>query len=388
MSVAASTQTLAKSVTSTSHSTTQNHFSKVWLYSNSRLLPYLPPCKFYIGTYPLLCLAAQYSLRVYDKPSKRAEKENHIAASVLHGTKAMTLKSLPLDDMNTVVFAIRGSQSFVDWAVNFRPAPTSPKGFLDDPGNLCHAGFLCVAKAMIKPVADRLRTLLQEDPSRSTASLLITGHSAGGAVAQLLYAHMMAEVVSSELTYLTGFFKRVHCVTFGAPPVSLLPLKRPGGKRHHKSMFFAFANEGDPVVRADKGVLKSLLKLLATPAPSSDKPDPVLSTVVPALKQGKKAAKRPTAPPKASSYPTQFPSSTPAPAWKIPLSILSCGGRIILLRERLGARDADDIEACQVTDEELRKVVFGDPMCHTMVLYARRIETLATRAVTAGGIAA
>lgn len=31
------------------------------------------------------------------------------------GTKAMVIKSLPIDDMNIVVFAIRGSQTFMDW---------------------------------------------------------------------------------------------------------------------------------------------------------------------------------------------------------------------------------------------------------------------------------
>lgn len=57
---------------------------------------------------------------------------------------------------------------------------------------------------MIKPVAARLRQLLEEDPSRSSCSLLMTGHSAGGAVASLLYTHMLAEAVRSELNILTG----------------------------------------------------------------------------------------------------------------------------------------------------------------------------------------
>lgn len=74
----------------------------------------------------------------------------------------------------------------------------------DDPGNLCHSGFLSVARKMIKPVAARLRSLLEEDPSRSGCSLLMTGHSAGGAIASLLYAHLMAEEVKSELSILTG----------------------------------------------------------------------------------------------------------------------------------------------------------------------------------------
>lgn len=74
----------------------------------------------------------------------------------------------------------------------------------DDPGNLCHSGFLAVARKMIKPVAARLRSLLEEDPSRTSSSLLMTGHSAGGAIASLLYAHLLAEEVRSELSILAG----------------------------------------------------------------------------------------------------------------------------------------------------------------------------------------
>ena len=58
---------------------------------------------------------------------------------------------------------------------------------------------------MVKPVAARLRALLDEDPGRSTCSLLMTGHSAGGAVASLLYAHMLAQDAKSELNILTCF---------------------------------------------------------------------------------------------------------------------------------------------------------------------------------------
>lgn len=46
------------------------------------------------------------------------------------GTKAMVIKSMPIDDMNCVVFAIRGSQTFMDWAVNLNSAPVSPNDFL------------------------------------------------------------------------------------------------------------------------------------------------------------------------------------------------------------------------------------------------------------------
>ena len=133
---------------------------------------------------------------------------------------------------------------------------------------MCHSGFLAVARKMIKPVATRLRSLLEEDPARSNCSLIMTGHSAGGAVANLIYAHMMAEGHRSELNVLTGCecsmgelkhadhdangynkgFKRIHCITFGAPPVSLLPIVKSNNPRYRKSLFLSFINEGDPYV--------------------------------------------------------------------------------------------------------------------------------------------
>jgi len=116
-------------------------FAKVELYANSKLPMDLPPLRLYIPTYPLLCLAAQYSERAYERPMG-AESHSHVDADWKTGSKAMVIKSVPMDYMNTIVFAIRGTATFMDWAVNLNAAPTSPSGFLDDPGNLCHADFL------------------------------------------------------------------------------------------------------------------------------------------------------------------------------------------------------------------------------------------------------
>lgn len=189
-------------------------------------------------------------------------------------------------------------------------------------------------------------------------------------MAALLYAHMMAETVQSELSHLTGFFKRVHCITFGAPPVSLLPLQTPRGVRHRKSIFFSFINEGDPVPRADKAVVASLLRLYASGIPGPES----VASLVPVQSLGKRAKQS-----RVSS------SQSPLPSWNMPASTLSNAGRLVLLRERPGFRGEENIEACIVSDEQLRTVVFGDPVYHMMKLYARRIETLATRAVTLKG---
>jgi hypothetical protein len=42
----------------------------------------------------------------------------------------MCIKSVPMDHMHTIVFAIRGTATFADWAVNLNTAPTPPVGFL------------------------------------------------------------------------------------------------------------------------------------------------------------------------------------------------------------------------------------------------------------------
>jgi hypothetical protein len=67
---------------------------------------------------------------VYEPPTGRGERDAHVAGDWFTGRKAMTIKSVPMDYMNTIVFAIRGTATFMDWAVNLDMTPTSPAGFL------------------------------------------------------------------------------------------------------------------------------------------------------------------------------------------------------------------------------------------------------------------
>ncbi|KAJ8068287.1 hypothetical protein OCU04_003850 [Sclerotinia nivalis] len=360
-----------------------NYFSKVHDYANSRLPMDLKPMRLYFNTYPLICLAAQYSERVYSKPTGQ-EKETRVNAGGRAGT---VMKSVPIDDRDVIVFAIRGTtHSFTDWAVNVKTKPTSPGGFLDDPGNLCHSGFLGAAKDWIKPIAARLRNLLQENPKRTQCSLLITGHSAGGAIAALLYSHMLSTSpeAKSELNVLTGYFKRIHCITFGAPPISLLPLQKPKTRAASKSIFMSFVNEGDLVARADFAYIKSLLDLYSTPAPGK--------SVLQPLKLGIKTKKSTNAFSLKKKHSTTDPPVSLGPIWHVPEATLSNAGSIILLRgvdrfgnaegsKKLQDRMDDGVIAQMISDELLRGVVWGDPVSHMMKLYARRIEVLATNAV-------
>ncbi|KAL2003031.1 hypothetical protein VTN02DRAFT_5187 [Thermoascus thermophilus] len=392
--------------------TAQTHyFSKVHLYANSRLPPDLPPLRIHPEAYPLLRLAAKYSLRAYARPAAAgSERASHVDPDWRHGTKAMVIKSIPVDHMNTIVFAVRGTMSFRDWAVNMHTHPTPPAGFLDDSSNLCHEGFLDVARRMVHPVAERLRSLLRENPNRASCALLMTGHSAGGAVASLLYCHMLSETVQSELTHLRGCFRSVHCVTFGAPPVSLLPLQkprpRPPSRTPHDSVFLAFINEGDPVARAEKAYVRSLLDLCISPAPGSTL-DRVNRLLHPRGFVGLRELM--------DQRDRMLKQRPRLVSWKVPRATLSAAGQPVVLRERArrhsypdvresdsdsdsesdsesdSSSDSDsdspaeeEIEAVTTTDEQLRGVIFGDPLMHSMILYAKRIEIVAREAGVGG----
>lgn len=254
---------------------------------------------------------------------------------------------------------------------------------------------------MVKPVAARLRQLLKDNPGRSNYSLLITGHSAGGAVAALLYAHMHSgsKPARSELSLLAGRFKRIHCVTFGSPPVSLLPLSKPASPGFRKSVFMAFINEGDPVARADKAYVKSLVELLAAPDPkaprSKSAPPPADAKV---LKKEKSrlmllsSSKKP--PPQPSSSQQAAAAARNTPRWKVPNCTLSLAGRVVVLRTREQRRKGAErgtveermeggVVAQTAEDADVRGVIWGDPVCHVMRFYARRVEALAVEAITA-----
>ena len=183
-------------------------------------------------------------------------------------------------------------------------------------------------------------------------------------------------------------FKRIHCLTFGAPPISLLPLSKPQRERHEKSLFLSFINEGDPVPRADKAYVRSLLDLYTSSSPPN--PHPTTLTASPPCKIttalipfGRPKPKRSNSAPAANPSVHQW-------KWPVPPGTLSNAGRLVALRatspcsnsnEAAGAED--DVKAEVTSDQELREVVFGDPVMHMMKVYARRVEILATKAVTA-----
>ena len=152
-----------------------------------------------------------------------------------------------------------------------------------------------------------------------------------------------------------------------------------------------------PVPRADKAYVRSLLDLYSSPAPgqsclesvTSQTLQPLVSSIGDKSSSSLAINKIRPKPKKSNSAPPGF-----MPVWQLPEATLSNAGRLVLLRsvelnesqpnrkKPVQERMNEGVVAQIVTDELLRGVIWGDPVCHMMRLYARRIEILATNAVT------
>lgn len=343
---------------------------KAALFKNSRLSPQLPLFHTSIPTWSMVCRAAKASQDCYD--SQAATRRGiYTAADTSKHIKAMIVDDQIVDDSRLIIVAIRGSQSqsLKDWNVNTAANPTKPIGFLDEEENACHAGFLQVAKAMVPQIA----TQLQQHPALSQCpTLLFTGHSAGGAIAAMLYSHMLSTSTSaqSELTALTNQFSSISCLTFGAPPVSQTPLLR---REHMPGVFLAFANEGDLVLRTSNAAyFKSLAKLMtASPPPSTAvavAPPPTVKVV--RGSRGAAVYRQPVA----IAPPTPWEE---LPLWPTPAPSLTNAGELVLLRDR----ENGNAIASPITSEDLKDVIFGDLAQHTVEMYLRRVKDLTLTAM-------
>ncbi|KAI0453030.1 hypothetical protein F5B21DRAFT_481320 [Xylaria acuta] len=79
-------------------------------------------------------------------------------------------------------------------------------------------------------------------------------------------------------------FRMVHCVTFGAPPVSTIPITQPNVQPFQSGLFLNVVNEGDPVPMVQKDYIKTLLNIyILSPLELSKLRDPGVFEMPPAL---------------------------------------------------------------------------------------------------------
>ncbi|KAL4969278.1 Alpha/Beta hydrolase protein [Aspergillus stella-maris] len=177
----------------------------------------------------LISTAFQGSQSVYNPPATDVSTNDSAGTgqtctvpSIGGTVKASTFTRVTSEHGSVFVIAIRGSASIVDHVVNANYRPANADHFinlarLDSPQYRpevpfkAHAGFLKGADALDPIVSREINKYVEETGEKS--HILLTGHSAGGAVASLLFLRYVSSMNSIIQP------TRLSCVTFGAPPV-------------------------------------------------------------------------------------------------------------------------------------------------------------------------
>ncbi|KAF8459250.1 Alpha/Beta hydrolase protein, partial [Kalaharituber pfeilii] len=335
----------------------------------------------------MVSIAMKMSDAAYDNEREpeeegfRLEKQWYIPATVTGTTKATTFTIVNPKNESTsteaarnskdeggfplLVIAVKGSRSAVDWMVNSNGTPRSVGDFCNlshllpptrsatkhpDPVK-AHSGFLHCAHALLPQVRQELHKLIKEF---NTHNVLFTGHSAGGAVASLLFTHFLS---ISHRDYKNIKFS---LVTFGAPPVTspdITPLLL--RSKVHRGTFLAICNEYDPVPRADSEYIRSLLDLHRSAYGLPPLPEPNKATSSTAISQCMDSIRR---------------RVTSTGEWILPTPVLHPLGRLIILKDRNADGDGMDLYTYEVKGERFEKLLFVKVAAHRRGVYLENVE--------------
>ncbi|KAH8812912.1 Alpha/Beta hydrolase protein [Xylogone sp. PMI_703] len=260
-----------------------------------------------------------------------------------------------------LVVAIRGSMTASDWLVNVDREPVSSKVIhygrivvvaYSNLGNnfykkllgttaRWHQGFLTVAEEMQarigEAIIETLETLIDQTGSAEDIDLIFTGHSAGGAIARLFYA--MCTSPNHTIGGITFKFRRIHCIVFGAPPLTTSPIPQPQYPPFRSGLFLNIVNEGDPIALIQQEYFNALLQIMRLDAEDME---------------------------------DQFPNG-----FLVPDPVFRVSGPCVILRDN----DPDFMDmvgwnAVMIEAEVLERKIFGNPSAHHMEDYLRRIESI------------
>ncbi|KAF1928891.1 alpha/beta-hydrolase [Didymella exigua CBS 183.55] len=286
----------------------------------------------------LISMAADASFAAY-KDYNHAE--NTLLSRIARDRKFMTLSVIDLDQTRALVVSIRGTVTKDDWMLNFNNKPKHAPRLLN--GQLkWHEGFLTVAEAMEPHLTKQIKELLKHEGPID--SVLFSGHSAGGAVAQIFYAMSMSRLY--DLAGVVTGFKQVHCITFGTPPVASVVLhEQQLGQCPKPGRFWSVINEGDPVPQAQEEFMKRLIEVYVL---------------------------------ELSDLRTRYPEEVPVPAGHFRAS----GHTIVLKIEDPDDESEEDVEirAYMTSSRTLETMLFGNAFEHSCELYKYRVMQLARSA--------
>lgn len=124
--------------------------------------------------------------------------KSSVQSTLVSGSRAGTSKAYSItqraeEECQYLIIAIRATKKLFDWMVNFN----SDLVDLAEVGNdiKCHKGFLSVARNMRSSIEEVIRE--QTATLGNPIQIILTGHSSGAAVAQLLFAVLSASSIAN-----------------------------------------------------------------------------------------------------------------------------------------------------------------------------------------------
>ncbi|KAK1634194.1 Alpha/Beta hydrolase protein [Colletotrichum phormii] len=168
-----------------------------------------------------------------------------------------------------LVVAVRGSAGTVDWLVNLNTELADCLDLLKLPKShnkplpKVHRGFAQCARTIAPGLLAQIKTVLNEDQEQDQEiEIVFTGHSAGGAVACLLFGHFL----TAQVLDVPSAKPKLSCISFGCPPlfdadIDSLLIEHFPSSSFREGIMLAFLNDGDPIPRMDSAYATELARI-------------------------------------------------------------------------------------------------------------------------------
>ncbi|KAK4171643.1 Alpha/Beta hydrolase protein [Triangularia setosa] len=325
------------------------------------------------GTSELIRATCKCAVMVYDQTQQIGAKGFdiepvlHRSPSSMGTVKACSMWKIPFTAIpgwngKTLVISIRGTATIIDHMVNMNgKSKNTINLFRVQSKGQCvntqaHAGFLGCAEDLIPTVTADIKQQLLAD--EKICNIIFTGHSAGGAVASLVFLHFLFQ--QSPSSWITNC--KLSLITFGSPPVTSISLTDICKGSPNTGLLLSIVNEYDMVSRADGPYLRSLVDLYR----SRNGLPPTFNNTTTPIERGAKA-------------------------WPLPLPVFQPLGDIIVLKlhfinmssvqgadalSQTSSLVAPTIKAVSVTPEEFAKLLFCDISTHRRKTYIERMDML------------
>ncbi|EWG44873.1 hypothetical protein FVEG_15738 [Fusarium verticillioides 7600] len=235
---------LAKEISKYENSKVNEQASQPWTGDRDLLELLLAACR---------CACSVYKPDVH--PGRDLVPVISRAPSITGTVKATSIwKS---EDTNTLFVSIRGTSCKTDHLVNFNRNQKDSASVFAFPGVkeqiYAHGGFLACAATLLPWLTEEI--IRQVTADRSLKDVVLTGHSAGGAVAAMVFLHFVCHC-PNELSN-----AKFSLVTFGAPPVTSTNITELAQGLPQSRHIYAVVNEHDLVPRVDQSYITSIISL-------------------------------------------------------------------------------------------------------------------------------